>query len=139
MFLTKDARDRKRKGESLPADPYIKGWPGTNLELMIEELIKNEKLQKVLQLDKRHYDLIYRGTSKWIHWDARGIPQAIKYDGNIVSYDSGSVNMAAVALADGFTSLLRSAELLNSHFKLAFRDELTMVATECFDDIIGTG
>jgi len=138
LFLTNDARDKKRKGESLPADPYIKGWPSTNLEMMIEELLKIEKLQKVLQLDKRHYDLIYRGISRWVHWDPRGIRQAIKYDGNSVFYDSRSVNKAAVSLADGFTSLLRSAELFNYHFKLAFRDELTMVATACFDDTKGT-
>lgn len=117
IYLTNRNRDKQKKGEQLPKDPYRPNWHGSTLQTICDEV-------DTLPL----YDGIYRGTSQWTHWTPGAIGRAIRREGGKVKYSSEAQDSGARALASGFQSLFQTMELVNAQLQLGFSVNLAELA-----------
>jgi len=121
LVLTAKAKEAKRRGDSLPADPYHKNWrAGTTLTTICDA---------VDAADLR--DNFYSPYSGWAHWSPATIGDRLSKTERGVQYGPPqSYAFAASAVALAIPCLLQTAYLAFAHLDLpgtalveALRDE----------------
>ena len=109
----------------LPEDPWHPAdWTELNVRAMFEELGDE---------DKRLYDSFYRRTSEWAHSGPRAIliaayrEQEDPAEWGTDQFTDDDVRSANWALGVACESLLRSLDVLNTHFSLGYDDRLKSI------------
>ena len=67
---------------------------------------------------------LYDALSNWIHWNAPGLANGIRRDGDRVRIRWDSESDGALALAAGFQALYGTVRMLDQHFALEHADQL---------------
>jgi hypothetical protein len=109
----------------LPEDPWHPtDWTELNVRAMFEELGDG---------DRRLYDSFYRRTSEWGHSGPRAILIAADHDQEDAAewgtnqFTDNDVRSGCWALGIACESLLRSLDVLNTHFSLGYDDRLKSI------------
>ena len=109
----------------LPDDPWLPSdWTELNVRAMFEELGDG---------DRRLYDSFYRRTSEWGHSGPRAIliaadrEQEDRSEWGTDQFTDDDVRSGNWALGVACESLLRSLDVLNTHFSLGYDDRLKSI------------
>jgi len=120
QFLTNDAIKARKKGVSLPADPYHKNWrTGYPLRQIFKEVGGDDLYRK-----------LYGPFSDWQHWGSGGLGDAITRQGNQIVYSSLSPTDIASALAVAFQCLLETTKLIDEHLGFGLTLEISKLHDE---------
>lgn len=121
LVLTAKAKEARRRGDSLPADPYHKNWrAGTTLTAICEAIDA---------ADLR--DTFYSPYSGWAHWSPAAIGDRLSKTERGVQYGPPqSFAFAASAVALAIQCLLQTAHLTLSHLGLSSKATIEALRDE---------
>lgn len=121
LFVSPKAKEKRRKGDPWPDDPYIRRWPPKSNS----EIVKD--LENLGLLDKKHlyYKGVYGHLSQWTHGSSRSFADTFRYEENHISNDTNKIKFyGAGAIIFGVEALGRSSILFDDHFELGFQKQL---------------
>lgn len=108
------------KAYQLPADPWGYSWTETSVKTMFDELKESDT-----------YNLGYRNSSEWVHWDPRTIFRSINFvSSGATGFTEKDWNAGGLAYQIACTSLLECLKVLDDHFKLGLKDRLHGLNTQ---------
>jgi len=98
----------------LPSDPWGNSWTETSVKAMFDEL-----------KDTDTYDLVYRQSSEWVHWDPRSVFRTMDMGpSGAKGFTNPDWRAGGLAFPLACHSLLQCLQVLDAHFSLGLEDRL---------------
>lgn len=124
LFLKKDARKQKERGEPLRDKPYFEKWYGGGSIKNIFDETWDADLEEKGQDSLGLYE-IFQHASSWVHWDVKKLTVGWDQDEQGWVCRGPDYSYAISTATGGFLMLHTCLVAANNHFQLSFADSLS--------------